>query len=367
MSQAAEDNSPAPRTTELVRSWTLLRWLLVTASAWYLLKELAPILRPLLLAVFLAYVILPVRLYVQGHVRGGFARLAPLLGLGILLAGFAVLTYGDIVELSGELPHLQERTKEILAQASEYARAHIPQMAVAIEGTARAEEQSTSRVQEALSGLATITAGVLLEAVQVVFFLILILLEAGRLPERLRYAFAGEQAEQILAMVSSINAAMASYLKVKVKANFVLALPVMVFLWICGIKFVVLWGALTFFANFVPYLGSVVACALPILFGFLDLKFGWQPLAVAVLLPAMHASSAYLIEPAMTGKAVDLSPLVVLIALSFWGLCWGLTGMVLAVPLTAMLKIILESAPGSRPIAWLMGGDASAAPQAPAA
>jgi len=59
----------------------------------------------------------------------------------------------------------------------------------------------------------------------------------------------------------------------------------------------------------------------------------------------------------MTGKAVNLSPLVVLIALSFWGLCWGLIGMVLAVPLTAMLKIILESWPSTRPIARLMGED----------
>src|SRR5262249_36255470 len=99
------------------------------------------------------------------------------------------------------------------------------------------------------------------------------------------------------------------------------------------------------------------ACALPILFGFLDLGVGWQPLAAALLLIGVHLSSAYLVEPAMTGKAVDLSPLVVLIALSFWGLCWGLVGMVLAVPLTAMVKIVLQNAPSTRPIARLMGGD----------
>jgi AI-2 transport protein TqsA len=142
-----------------------------------------------------------------------------------------------------------------------------------------------------------------------------------------------------------------------VKANTVLALPAMLVLWIFGIKFVVLWGAVTFLANFVPYLGSLVACGLPILFAFLDLGFGWQPLTAAVLLICVHVSSAYLVEPAITGKAVDLSPLVVLIALSFWGLCWGLVGMVLAVPLTAMLKIILQNAAGTRPIARLMGGD----------
>jgi AI-2 transport protein TqsA len=56
----------------------------------------------------------------------------------------------------------------------------------------------------------------------------------------------------------------------------------------------------------------------------------------------------------MTGKAVNLSPLVILAALSFWGLCWGLTGMVLAVPLTVMLKIILENTAFTRPVAKLL-------------
>jgi AI-2 transport protein TqsA len=150
---------------------------------------------------------------------------------------------------------------------------------------------------------------------------------------------------------------MASYLKAKVKVNVALAVPAMLVLWIFGIKFVVLWGALTFLANFVPYVGSLVACALPILFGFLDLGVGWQPLAAALLLLCVHLSSAYLVEPALTGKAVDLSPLVVLVALSFWGLCWGLVGMVLAVPLTAMLKIILQHTASTRPLGRLMGGE----------
>ncbi len=63
------------------------------------------------------------------------------------------------------------------------------------------------------------------------------------------------------------------------------------------------------------------------------------------------------IEPRLTARAVDLSPLVVLIALAFWGLCWGVVGMVLAVPLTVMVKIVFENVPLTRPLARLMAGD----------
>jgi AI-2 transport protein TqsA len=338
-------------------SWAVLYWLLASACAWYLLKELAALLRPLLLAIFLAYVILPVRGYVRGQMRGGARSVVLLAGLTIVLLGLAALTYGDVADLSRDVPRLHDRAKEVLAEATQYTRTHIPALEGVVLGTASVEEQGTSRIQAMVEGLATATAGVLVEAIAVGFYLALILVEAGRLPRRMRAAFADQQAERILATVGSINEAMANYLKAKVKVNVVLAVPAMLVLWLFGVKLVVLWGALTFFANFVPYLGSIVACALPLLFGLLDLGVGWQMLAVTVLLPTVHVTSAYLIEPAMTGKAVDLNPLVVLISLAFWGLCWGLTGMILAVPLTAMLKIILDTMPGTKPIAGLMGED----------
>jgi AI-2 transport protein TqsA len=335
--------------------WAVLYWLLGTASAWYLLKELAPLLRPLLLAVFLAYVILPVGVYFKGQIHHGARSMAILAGLAIVLLGLAALTYGDVADLSRDFPRLHDRAREVLADATRYTRDHIPALEGIVLGTSTVEEQGTSRIKEMLEGLAGITAGVLVEAIGVVFYLALILVEAGRLPRRMRSVFAGPQAERILVTAGTINGAVASYLKAKVKVNIALAVPAMLVLWLFNVKLVVLWGVLTFFANFVPYLGSIVACALPLLFGFLDLGVGWQTLAVTLLLPAVHVTSAYLVEPAMTGKAVDLNPLVVLVSLAFLGLCWGLTGMILAVPLTAMLKIILDTMPGTRPIAGLMG------------
>jgi predicted PurR-regulated permease PerM len=278
----------------------------------------------------------------------GFCAIVVLLGMW---------AYGDIIELTREIPRLRHELTQAVTWAGDYASSRIPALADLLGKTTAVEEQGTARLQDALGSALNATAGMLGEGIQVIFFLILILLEAGRFPGRLQGAFANEQAEHVQARIANINAAIASYLRVKVKANLFLALPAMLVLWLFGIKLVVLWGLLTFFANFVPYLGSVVACALPISFGLLDRGFVWQPMVGAIVLVGVHLTSAYLVEPAMTGKAVDLSPLVVLIALSFWGLCWGLVGMVLAVPLAAVLKIIFENSPSTRPIAKLMGGD----------
>ena len=83
--------------------------------------------------------------------------------------------------------------------------------------------------------------------------------------------------------------------------------------------------------------------------GLLELEPPWQPLAVLALLLLVQFVTNSFVEPRPTAHAVDLSPLVVLIALAFWGLCWGAVGMVLAMPLTGMLKIDWENLSLTRP------------------
>ena len=87
---------------------------------------------------------------------------------------------------------------------------------------------------------------------------------------------------------------------------------------------------------------------------FLELEPIWRPLAVLMLLVLVQVVTNNLVEPRLTAQAVDLSPLVVLVALAFWTLCWGVVGMVLAVPLTVMLKIVWENVALTRPRARLM-------------
>jgi AI-2 transport protein TqsA len=188
-------------------------------------------------------------------------------------------------------------------------------------------------------------------------YLIFLLMEAGRVPRRIQSAFDGTRPERILHVLANINVAMAGYLRVKVKVNLALALPVTIVLWAFGVEFALMWGLLTFFLNFIPYLGSVIACSCPIALAYLQMDALARPTVVAVLLVTIHTTSAYVVEPALTGRAVGLSPVVILVALSFWGLCWGITGMLLAVPLTVMAKIVLENIAFTRPLAILMSED----------
>ena len=329
-------------------------YLVIAAAAWYLLKELAPVLRPLLLALFLAYVIVPAQARLARKTSSvvGFV----LLGLAVAAACalVAALTARSAADLATDLPRHTERIKEVIGRFRETA-GRWPWLAELTSHTSGAADVGGARLRDVVTTLAGAAVNALGLGLLAGVYLLFLLLEAANFSRRIQAGFDSDRAEQILALVARINAAISSYLRAKVLASLVLALSATIILWAFGVKSALLWGVLTFLFNFVPYVGGAVTWTGPVVLAFLSLEPGWRPITVAGLLLADYALSANVIEPSLTGKAVDLSPLVILLALAFWGSCWGLEGMLLAVPLTAVLRIILDNLPATQPIARLMG------------
>ena len=183
-----------------------------------------------------------------------------------------------------------------------------------------------------------------------------LLLESARFPDRVRAAYPPDRADRILKVFGRINAGIISYLKAKVLSSLLLSVPVGGVLAVCGVRFALVWGVLTFLCNFIPYVGSVVAYLLPV--GFAAVQFGLTgpTFTAAGVLLGLHLLGAAVVEPTVLGRAVGLSPLVILAALSLWGTLWGVPGMFLAVPLTMVIKIVCENLDGARPAARLLGG-----------
>jgi AI-2 transport protein TqsA len=357
-----EEQAGAPASGRLARLrrdllplYALAAAVLCAAGGWYLLKELAPLLRPLILAIFLAYTILPAQralgLLVHPKLTG------PLLALLVAAAvlGMALVIYINLVDLKSELPFLIERAQALFERLRTWERGHLPAWLFdPVPDMAQTGAETTARLKGLASSLVNTAASFLAEALVVVFYLIFLLLEARRFPARIQAGFAPEQADRVLGILGSINRAMASYLRAKVLSSLITALPVVAILWAFGVSFPGMWGIFAFLGNFIPYIGSLVALALPVLLAILELEPPWQPVAVLALLVLVQVVTNNFIEPRLTARAVDLSPLVVLIALAFWSLCWGIVGMVLAVPLTVMLKIVWENIALTRPLARLM-------------
>ena len=111
-----------------------------------------------------------------------------------------------------------------------------------------------------------------------------------------------------------------------------------------GLELWLIFGALAFWLNFVPTVGAVVAVFLPMPLVILDPHMSLVSMILAFVLPfTAHMVVGNVLEPLLFGHSLELQPVAILLSLTIWSMLWGLTGMVLAVPITAVLKIHLDS------------------------
>lgn len=349
---ALVEDAPRSPANPLVK---VLGTLAIVSLSLYLFQQLAPLLRPLLMAVFLCYVILPIHAYLKRSIAPAVSYLLIAVCFLTLLLLLGLVVQASMIDLENDLPNLLRRAREISQSFRDSWTQQFPWLSRLSEDMGRVESYGAKQPgPPGGPGFLNVTAEVVIEAVEAFFYLLFLLLDVHHWPRRIRDSFPGSRSEHILDVSDKINGAMAEYLRLKVRSSLLLALPVTVLLAAFGVKFAILWGVLTFLGNFIPYLGSLVSCTLPVVLAFLQFEPGWQPWLLAAVMATWHMLMHYIIEPMLIGRVVDLSPLVILIALSFWGLCWGVSGMFLAIPLTVMLKIVLDKMEPTRPMARLL-------------
>lgn len=126
-----------------------------------------------------------------------------------------------------------------------------------------------------------------------------------------------------------------------------------VLIWI-GVDYAEFWALLIFLLNYIPTIGSLVAIMLPTLLALVQFDTFTPFVVLIVSLGALQMLIGNVLEPRLMGSSLNLSPLVVILALSLWGQIWGVTGMFLSVPITVIAMIILANFEKTRPIAVLL-------------
>jgi AI-2 transport protein TqsA len=139
------------------------------------------------------------------------------------------------------------------------------------------------------------------------------------------------------------------YLAIKTAISFATGVLACALCWAAGLDFYVLWGILAFALNFIPVIGSLVAGVPPIILALLVAGFPTALLVAAGYLLINNFLGNFL-EPMLVGKRFGISSLVVVLSVLFWGWVWGPLGMLLAVPLTMVIKVILD---GSEEFRWI--------------
>ncbi len=336
----------------------------VTVLLAIVMRDLAAILKPFFIAIFLSILIYPAGTFLAKYkIPRGITYLVVLGALFSLFYVLGALISANVTDFVTNFPLYETKVRALTTQVIEFFSHYGAfkllgfDLSLDLSKVSLTDYVSLGRITSAASqGLGSFVS-IVADTLVVIFFMIFILLEVGQFPDRVRWAYGPEQSEEILAIGDKINASVIKYLGVVTLINLAIAVSFTVILTVIGEDFAILWGVLAFLLNFIPYLGSYIATFLPVMMALVQFS-PVTALILLIVLIVIQVALGNIIQPRLMGRHLNLSPLVVLISLAFWGWLWGITGMFLAVPITSTIKIVLEHLPGTRNIARIMSAGA---------
>ena len=314
------------------------------------LKAASSLFVPFLLAGFIGLLCAPALFWLRDRgLPNALALIVVLLGLLGIGAVFGGLMSSSINEFTTLLPSYQERFGSVVVSLTEGLKEY------GIDFGSNPDEANPFDPQAALGivgGLAG-NLGTLLNNAFLIFLAVcFILLEASSFPRKVREAF-GDSPEMESRM-TEIGESIRRYLGIKTLTSMLTGLLAYFALVLLGVQFAPLWGLIAFLLNFVPAIGSIMAAIPAVALALVDNSVQ-TAVITALCYIGINISIGNFLEPRVMGDGMGLSPLIVVSSLVFWGWVLGPVGMVLAVPLTVILRITLGSQPQTQWVAVLLG------------
>ena len=190
----------------------------------------------------------------------------------------------------------------------------------------------------------------------VMIYLVFLLLGKPHFDYKLKKAFPNEEGAKLSTVLTAISSQTGKYISLQLIISLATGICVWGALTILGVDFAVTWGAFAFFLNFIPTVGSMIASIPPVLVALVQPDGGGlgYALIVALVLLTIQMVIGNGIAPKVMGDKLNLSPVVVLLSLVFWGWMWGVVGALLSTPIAAAIKIVCENIEPLKPISTLM-------------
>ncbi len=211
--------------------------------------------------------------------------------------------------------------------------------------------QIASHIGASLAGLATSTG-------LVVIYLIFMFIEQNSFNKKIiALPLSKLKSKKLQFILNSIDENMKKYLFTKTFISAATGISSYIALKIIGLEYAGVWGFILFLLNYIPTIGSILACALPIAYALI-VNDTWQiPLFTTIALVSIETVFGNIIDPKITGKTLNMSALAILINLVFWGMIWGPAGMFFSVPILMAIYVTTAQFESTRWIATLLSTD----------
>ena len=346
------DNPPNPAGDRTLRLAALICAVLLTLAALWVTRS---VMTPVAFALFIIALVWPLQRRLKRQLpqlvaillTAAVALLAIGVGCWLIVWGFGRIAQWVIAN-SARLQGLYNHVAELLEQRGLYAAELI------------AEQFNMSWIVGVIRGIGGSLQGIVTFALVTFIFVILGLLELEPLGRRLGRIGDGAFGATAVDAAAEIAGRLQTYMLVRFGMSVLTGLGFWAFTAAYGLELSREWGVIAFVLNFIPFIGSFVATLLPTLFAAAQYELFSSAVWVFIGLNVVQFVVGSYIEPRVAGAAVSVSPFMVLFAVFFWGMLWGIAGAFIGVPILIALASLCARHPASRAIAIALSADGAA-------
>lgn len=327
--------------------------IIAVVTACLALFLLRPILTPLALALFLMVIIDGLSRVLRNRTPILSPRTALAVAILVTVAGFGVtvvLIAGNAPGFIGQLVADTPRLNAIIRDVGHRLHIHSPPT---IEHLFRQLDPA-----KYAGGVAQTLQGLISNFLFILIYLGFLFASRGGFRRKALRLFPRKASrDHAVAAFDHIRNGIERYLWIQTVTGLMIAVASTAILLAAGMQNAVFWGFLILVASYVPIIGGMVGQFLPPLFALVEFTNYWRPGLILLGLTVVQLVVGSIIFPRMQGRSLNLDPVVILLALSFWGLVWGVPGMFLSTPLTVMMMVVADQFPGARWVAILLSRD----------
>jgi len=206
-----------------------------------------------------------------------------------------------------------------------------------------------------LSILLNSLSDILGNMVMIIFYIVFLFVEELLFKNKFKLIYTDKvQYERNMAIIKKIDRSLSSYISLKSLISLLTTTLSYFVLLAVGIDSALFWAFLIFMFNFIPSIGPILGTLLPALFSLIQFGTFFPFLIILFGVGAIAVLVGSLVEPRIMGNTLNISPLVAILSLAIWGAIWGITGMLLSVPITVAMIIIFSQFTSTRSIAILL-------------
>jgi predicted PurR-regulated permease PerM len=325
---------------------TILTYFLIVARG---------LLAPFVFAMLFAFVLKPISDWFEG-----FMRRIPAILCSMIIVALPLLA---IISLFGiQLGNIFYETRDIISGLLESVNDLVAQIDRGIGGQLIREEGLLSENLTALirNSLGIVTGGIstsgvfIADTVLVLIYTFLLLLYRSALRDFFLSQLSRKTRKKGAQLIDQIQHVSQDYLLGLLIVMLILALLNSLGLLLIGIDYAFFWGVLGAFLAIIPYVGTTLGGILPFLFAIATTDTLWQPIAVAIMYMSIQSIEGNFITPKVVGSSVNINPFAAILGLVIGGSLWGVAGLILALPILAIIKIALQTIDQTQPLSLLL-------------